>query len=66
MIHKRKRNESAVPGTVVQYSKELSLRNQPLETQRWIWLEFLGNWLAGSETLSFQTLRAAGQETFLV
>ena len=44
----------------------LVLRNQPLETQRWIWLQFLGNWLAGSETLSFQTLRAAGQETFLV
>ena len=29
------------------YSKELSLRNQPLETQRWISPEFLGNRLAG-------------------
>ena len=29
------------------YSKELSLGNQPLETQRWIWPQFLGNWLAG-------------------
>ena len=30
-----------------QYSKELSLGNQPLETQRCIWPQFLGNWLAG-------------------
>ena len=29
------------------YSKELSLGNQPLETQRWTWPQFLGNWLAG-------------------
>ena len=36
------------------YSKELSLGNQPLETQRWMWPQFLGNRLAGSETLSFQ------------
>jgi hypothetical protein len=35
------------------YSKELSLRNQPLETQRWFLPRFLRNWLAGSETLSF-------------
>ena len=36
------------------YSKELSLGNQPLETQRWMCPQFLGNRLAGSETLSFQ------------
>ena len=35
------------------YSKELSLRNQPLETQRWVLPKFLRNWLAGSGTLSF-------------
>ena len=29
------------------YSKELSLGNQPLETQRWILPQFIGNWLAG-------------------
>ena len=29
------------------YSKELSLGNQPLETQRWILPQFLGNRLAG-------------------
>ena len=29
------------------YSKELSLRNQPLETQRWIQPQCLGNRLAG-------------------
>ena len=29
------------------YSKELSLRNQPLETKRWIQPQFLGNRLAG-------------------
>ena len=40
-------------GTYCRYSKELSLRNQPLETQRWILAQFLRNWLAGSETLSF-------------
>ena len=31
------------------YSKELSLGNQPLETQCWIWPLFLGNRLAGSD-----------------
>ena len=36
------------------YSKELSLGNQPLETQCWIWPQFIGNRLAGSEILSFQ------------
>ena len=41
-------------GYTAVYSKEPSLGNQPLETQRWIWPEFLGNRLAGSETLSFQ------------
>mgnify|MGYP001347220450 CR=1 FL=1 len=35
------------------YSKELCLRNQPLETQCWFLPQFLRNWLAGSETLSF-------------
>ena len=30
------------------YSKRSSLRNQPLETQRWISAQFLRNWLAGS------------------
>ena len=38
---------------LMRYSKELSLRNQPLETQHWILAQFLRNWLAGSETLSF-------------
>ena len=33
------------------YSKELSLRNQPLETQRWILAQFLGNWLAAPQFL---------------
>ena len=37
------------PNFLFSYSKELSLGNQPLETQRWIrWPQFLGNWLAGS------------------
>ena len=38
---------------MIMYSKELSLRNQPLETQHWILAQFLRNWLAGSETVSF-------------
>ena len=37
------------------YSKELSLGNQPLETQRWIWPQFLGNWLAGPSVSKLHT-----------
>ena len=46
------------------YSKELSLGNQPLETQCWIWPQFLGNWLAGSKSLSFQHCAPQAEKIF--
>ena len=39
------------------YSKELCLGNQPLETERWIWPQFLGNWLAGPSVSKIHTGR---------
>ena len=44
---------------IIEYSKELSLRNQPLETQRWISPEFLGNRLAGPSVYENIALHAA-------
>ena len=40
-----------------EYSKELCLGNQPLETERWIWPQFLGNWLAGPSVSKIHTGR---------
>eukprot|EP00966_Prymnesium_polylepis_P258023 5960107-Prymnesium_polylepis.4 len=42
------------------YSKELSLRNQPLKTQCWFPPEFLRNWLAGTPSAKTLELQLGG------
>ena len=57
-LQDRVRSQMHVQGPTTyqeEYSKELSLGNQPLETQRWIWPQFLGNWLAGPSVSKMHT-----------